>query len=37
MSTDIIIATDKPYYLTTGLVTASIGTYDVAVPTATAC
>lgn len=36
MSTDIIIATDKPQYRTTGLVTASSGTYDVAVPTATA-
>jgi hypothetical protein len=35
MPTDIIIATDKPNYLTTGLVTASSGTYDVAVPTAT--
>jgi len=35
MPTDIIIATDKPSYMTTGLVTASSGTYDVAVPTAT--
>jgi len=35
MPTDIVIATDKPEYLTTGLVTASSGTYDVAVPTAT--
>ena len=35
MPTDIVIATDKPNYLTTGLVTASSGTYDVAVPTAT--
>jgi len=35
MPTDIIIATDKPNYLTTGLVTASSGTYDTAVPTAT--
>ena len=35
MPTDIIIATDKPSYLTTGLVTASSGTYDNAVPTAT--
>ncbi len=35
MPTDIIIATDKPNYLTTGLVTASSGTYDVSVPTAT--
>ena len=35
MPTDIIIATDKPNYLTTGLVTASSGTYDNAVPTAT--
>lgn len=36
MATDIIIATQKPIYLTTGLVTASSGTYDTAVPTATA-
>ena len=36
MPTDITIATDKPQYRTTGLVTASSGTYDVAVPTATA-
>jgi hypothetical protein len=35
MSTDITISTDKPEYRTTGLVTASSGTYDVAVPTAT--
>lgn len=35
MSTDITIATDKPAYLTTGLITASSGTYDNAVPTAT--
>ena len=35
MPTDIIIATDKPSYLTTGLITASSGTYDNAVPTAT--
>jgi hypothetical protein len=35
MPTDIIIATDKPNYLTTNLVTASSGTYDTAVPTAT--
>jgi len=35
MPTDIIIATDKPSYLTTGLVTASSGTYDTSVPTAT--
>ena len=35
MPNDIIIATDKPNYLTTGLVTASSGTYDTAVPTAT--
>jgi hypothetical protein len=35
MPTDIIIATDKPAYLTTGLVTASSGTYDNSVPTAT--
>jgi len=34
MPTDIVIATDKPEYRTTGLVTASSGTYDVAVPTA---
>ena len=36
MPTDIVIATDKPTYLTTGLVTASSGTYDAAVPTVTA-
>jgi hypothetical protein len=35
MPTDIIIATDRPNYLTSGLVTAASGTYDVAVPTAT--
>jgi hypothetical protein len=35
MATDMIIATDKPAYLTTGLVTASSGTYDTSVPTAT--
>ena len=35
MPTDIIIATDKPNYLTTGLVTASSGTYNASVPTAT--
>ena len=35
MSTDITVATDKPEYRTTGLITASSGTYDVAVPTAT--
>jgi hypothetical protein len=35
MPIDIVIATDKPNYLTTGLVTASSGTYDAAVPTAT--
>ena len=28
MATDITIATQKPIYLTTGLVTASSGTYD---------
>ena len=32
---DIIVATDKPNYLTTGLVTASSGTFDSSVPTAT--
>ena len=36
MPTDITISTDKPSYLTSGLVTASSGTYDAAVPTATA-
>lgn len=36
MPTDITISTDKPTFLTTGLVTASSGTYDAAVPTATA-
>jgi hypothetical protein len=35
MPTDIIIATDKPNYLTTDLVTASSGTYNDALPTAT--
>lgn len=35
MPTDIVIATDRPYYSTSGLVTASSGTYDNAVPTAT--
>jgi hypothetical protein len=35
MPTDIIVATDRPNLLTSGLVTASSGTYDVAVPTAT--
>jgi len=35
MPTDIVVATDKPNYLTTGLVTASSGTYDASVPTAT--
>jgi hypothetical protein len=35
MPTDIVIATDKPEYRTTGMITASSGTYDVAVPTAT--
>jgi hypothetical protein len=35
MSTDITVATDKPRLRTTGLITASSGTYDVAVPTAT--
>jgi hypothetical protein len=35
MPTDIIIATDKPNYLTTGPVTASSGTYNDALPTAT--
>lgn len=35
MPTDIIIATDKPSYATSGLITASSGTYDNAVPTAT--
>lgn len=36
MATAIILATQKPIYLTTGMVTASSGTYDAAVPTATA-
>lgn len=36
MPMDITISTDKPTFLTTGLVTASSGTYDAAVPTATA-
>ena len=35
MPTDIVIATDKPEYRTSGLITASSGTYDNAVPTAT--
>lgn len=35
MPQDIIIATDKPSYGTSGLITASSGTYDNAVPTAT--
>ena len=35
MATDITVSTDKPPYRTTGLVTASSGTYDVSVPTAT--
>ena len=35
MPTDIVIATDKPNYLTTGLVTASSDTYNASVPTAT--
>jgi len=35
MPTDIVVATDKPNYLTTVLVTASSGTYDTSVPTAT--
>jgi hypothetical protein len=35
MPTDITISTDKPSFLTSGLVTASSGTYDVSVPTAT--
>jgi hypothetical protein len=35
MSTSILVSTDKPSLRTTGLVTASSGTYDVAVPTAT--
>ena len=35
MPTDITISTDKPEYRTSGLVTASSGTYDAAVPTAT--
>ena len=35
MPQDIIVATDKPQYLTSGLITASSGTYDNAVPTAT--
>jgi hypothetical protein len=35
MATDIIVATDRPNFLTSGLITASSGTYDVAVPTAT--
>jgi hypothetical protein len=36
MPTDIVIATTKPQYRTSGLITASSGTYDAAVPTATA-
>jgi hypothetical protein len=35
MSIAVIVATDKPNYRTSGLITASSGTYDVAVPTAT--
>ena len=35
MPTDITISTDKPTFLTTGLVTASSGTFDTSVPTAT--
>lgn len=35
MPTDITISTDKPPFLTSGLVTASSGTYDVSVPTTT--
>ena len=35
MPMDIVIATDKPEYRTSGLITASSGTYDNAVPTAT--
>jgi hypothetical protein len=35
MPMDIVIATDKPQYLTSGLITASSGTFDNAVPTAT--
>lgn len=35
MPMDIVIATDKPSYLTSGLITASSGTYDTSVPTAT--
>ena len=35
MPTDIVIATDKPEYRTSGLITASSGTYDASVPTAT--
>jgi hypothetical protein len=35
MPQDIIIATDKPNYGTSGLIMASSGTYDNAVPTAT--
>lgn len=35
MPTDIVIATDKPEYRTSGLITASSGTYDNAVPTTT--
>lgn len=36
MPTDIVIATDKPDYRFTGSITASSGTFDAAVPTATA-
>ena len=35
MPMDIVIATEKPNYLTSGLITASSGTYDNAIPTAT--
>lgn len=35
MPMDIIIATDKPTYLTSGFITASSSTYDTAVPTTT--
>ena len=35
MATDIVIATDKPEYRTSGFITASNGTYDNALPTAT--
>jgi len=35
MPTDIIIATDKPQYLTSGFITASASTYDTSVPTTT--